>query len=152
MSPLPYRSNINYLALKRGEGSGAGQTDKRNLENSFNRRGEGQPHSGQIPVPKRREECPRPQKGYQLLVWGPGQQEDPGKLPKLHLSLGGTPVYLWGLFAQHRRQGGGWGSPITRNQSLGLGRRNTPQSVVHGTRTQVLRKVMCTHMGSQGGL
>lgn len=108
MSPLPYRSNINYLALKRGEGSGAGQTDKRNLENLFKRRGKGQPHGGQIPVPKRREECPRPQKGYQLLVWGPGQQEDPGKLPKLHLSRGGTPVYLWGLlFAQHRRQGGG---------------------------------------------
>lgn len=49
---------------------------------------------------------------------------------------------------------GGRGSPITRNQSLGLGGRNTPQirgttqSVVHGTRTQVLRKVMCTHTGT----
>lgn len=71
-------------------------------------------------------------------------------LPGRHTCLPlGPPI----CSAQKAGWGGG-GSLITRNQSLGLGRRNTPQirgttqSVVHGTRTQVLRKVMCTHTGT----
>lgn len=36
-SPLPSRSNINYVALKRGEGLGVGQRENRNLEHLFKR-------------------------------------------------------------------------------------------------------------------
>lgn len=36
-SPFPSGSNINYLAVKRGEGFGAGQRNSKNLEGLFKR-------------------------------------------------------------------------------------------------------------------
>ena len=93
----------------------------------------------------RLKRLPGPQEGHRILVWGLGQQEAPGKLPRPHLSLWrhtclplGPPICLV------QKWGRGGGSPkARRDQSLGLGKRNTPQvrgttqSVVPGTPTEV---------------